>query len=125
MFYSTCRCDRGSLVCTYPECENKAGHVVKVCRTLIHACRNCEMRGHPDGKCNWRKTEGKHNALLASKNLFEEWAPHHSMAKKRFDHPYVGVFFFGKKFKKHGSPWTYQQLLDMPVEEAWDLIRAF
>jgi hypothetical protein len=74
--------------CTYPFCDKRPKHAIRVCSTLNHRCLNCLFCGHQAGK----RCEPIH--VQANLSIFEALAEHGYVTGNRFrDHGAANGFY--------------------------------
>ena len=128
-------CDPANLTCVYVRCSNPAGHLVKVCKELNHACSGCRMRGHFRANCpvpTFAGTADVNNRAQISQALeqcradFEQYANLHVNGSRRFENIYLGAFYYCfKHYEKHLPPWTYQCTLERSANFVRTKIEAY
>jgi hypothetical protein len=111
---------RGTAECTYPFCNKRPKHAIRVCSTLYHRCQNCLFCGHQAGN----RCEPIH--VQANLSIFEASAEHGYVTGNRFrDHGAANGFYPVielcqlQHVSMHGG---YARLLSLSLEEAKTLV---
>ena len=71
----TCHINEMRLICDYPPCTNRVGHIAPVCPTMMGRCRHTfchNARGHSVDSHNVIRADGKRWGIEAARRAFRK-----------------------------------------------------
>ena len=119
-------CYRRIVPCTYDLClGDKRIHAIEACMDLHRVCSGCCTRGHRPSHPRCPKDQGD-EVFAEMRDHFERFADAGIHTREREQDPHWGYFHFGtnsfwRRYPDGRFPYTYAQLLSVPVSRvhAW------